>query len=138
MALIGALGRDVSGASSGIAYVYRLQDLNWVEEARLIASDSEAGDYLGWKVDFSGDTALLTAPYKDESRGAAYIYRGLADCNGNGILDLCDIADGTSDDLDGNGIPDECQDDCPEDVNGDGLVDIDDIFAVLAAWGPCS
>ena len=28
-------------------------------------------------------------------------------------------------------------DDCPEDVNDDGKVDIDDIFAVLAAWGPC-
>jgi Ca2+-binding EF-hand superfamily protein len=23
------------------------------------------------------------------------------------------------------------------DVNGDGVVDIDDIFDVLAAWGPC-
>ena len=28
-------------------------------------------------------------------------------------------------------------DDCPEDVNDDGYVDIDDIFAVLANWGPC-
>ncbi|UCD74514.1 MAG: S8 family serine peptidase [Phycisphaerales bacterium] len=27
--------------------------------------------------------------------------------------------------------------DCPEDVNGDGVVDIDDIFDVLANWGPC-
>lgn len=25
----------------------------------------------------------------------------------------------------------------PGDANGDGLVDIDDIFAILAAWGPC-
>ena len=30
------------------------------------------------------------------------------DCNGNRIPDGCDIADGTSLDLDGNGIPDEC------------------------------
>lgn len=29
-------------------------------------------------------------------------------------------------------------DNCPEDVNADGYVDIDDVFAVLAAWGPCS
>ncbi|UCD74515.1 MAG: S8 family serine peptidase [Phycisphaerales bacterium] len=27
--------------------------------------------------------------------------------------------------------------DCPEDVNDDGVVDIDDIFDVLANWGPC-
>jgi hypothetical protein len=30
------------------------------------------------------------------------------DCNGNGIPDSCDIAEGTSEDIDGNGIPDEC------------------------------
>lgn len=28
-------------------------------------------------------------------------------------------------------------DDCPEDVNDDGAVDIDDLFAVLGEWGPC-
>ncbi|UCD73817.1 MAG: hypothetical protein JSV91_08450 [Phycisphaerales bacterium] len=28
-------------------------------------------------------------------------------------------------------------DDCPEDVNGDGTVNIDDLFAILGAWGPC-
>jgi hypothetical protein len=31
------------------------------------------------------------------------------DCNDNGQLDECDIADGTSEDLNGNGIPDECE-----------------------------
>ncbi|UCD76137.1 MAG: hypothetical protein JSV91_04285 [Phycisphaerales bacterium] len=28
-------------------------------------------------------------------------------------------------------------DNCPEDINDDSKVDIDDIFAVLGAWGPC-
>ena len=32
------------------------------------------------------------------------------DCNGNGVLDECDIADGTSLDADGDGLPDECED----------------------------
>ena len=27
--------------------------------------------------------------------------------------------------------------DCPGDVNGSGVVDIDDVFQVLADWGPC-
>ena len=31
------------------------------------------------------------------------------DCNGNGILDSCDIAEYFSDDCDNNGTPDECQ-----------------------------
>ena len=30
------------------------------------------------------------------------------DCNANGIPDECDIASGTSEDLDANGVPDEC------------------------------
>ena len=32
------------------------------------------------------------------------------DCNGNGVDDADDIAGGTSEDLDENGIPDECED----------------------------
>ena len=27
--------------------------------------------------------------------------------------------------------------DCPEDINADGMVDIDDVFEVIDAWGPC-
>jgi hypothetical protein len=26
---------------------------------------------------------------------------------------------------------------CPADINGDSLVNVDDLFAVLSAWGPC-
>ena len=28
-------------------------------------------------------------------------------------------------------------DDCPEDMNLDGVVDIDDLFEILDHWGPC-
>ena len=45
------------------------------------------------------------------------------DCNGNGVPDECDIADGSSNDTNGNGIPDECEDDC----NGNGIPDDQDI-----------
>jgi serine protease AprX len=31
------------------------------------------------------------------------------DCNGNGLPDSCDVADGISPDIDGNGRPDECR-----------------------------
>lgn len=33
----------------------------------------------------------------------------MVDCNGNGTQDTCDIANGTSQDVTGDGIPDECQ-----------------------------
>jgi len=49
-------------------------------------------------------------------------YQTLPDCNGNGVLDACDIADETSGDCDENGIPDEC-----EDCNGNRIADVCDI-----------
>ena len=44
------------------------------------------------------------------------------DCNGNSIDDSIDISAGDSDDVNGNGVPDEC-----EDCNGNGTLDSDDI-----------
>jgi len=49
-----------------------------------------------------------------------------ADCDGDGVGDVCAIATGQSADCDGNGLPDECQipaDDC----NGNGVPDVCDI-----------
>ena len=49
-----------------------------------------------------------------------YLYNpDQADCNGNGIGDVCDLADFTSYDCDQNSVPDECQPDC----DGDGFID---------------
>lgn len=45
------------------------------------------------------------------------------DCNGNGILDECDIANGTSLDANNSGRPDECE---VGDSDGDGIADFDD------------
>jgi hypothetical protein len=49
------------------------------------------------------------------------------DCNENGIGDIADIAAGTSQDVNANGIPDECEGTpCPSDLNGSNSVDVDD------------
>ncbi len=56
------------------------------------------------------------------------------DCNGNGAEDACDIATGGSQDVTGDGVPDECTT-CPWDLGGDGIVGITDLLALLAAWG---
>jgi hypothetical protein len=70
---------------------------------------------------------------------------GLTDCNGNGVLDVCDIADGTSIDCDGDGQPDECDlvdndcdgngvpDQCDPDCNGNGVADACDITGGVSA-----
>ncbi len=58
------------------------------------------------------------------------------DCNGNLVLDSCEINWGTSQDLNGNGVPDECDPPCPWDcADGDGHVGIEDFLAVLGQWG---
>ena len=58
-----------------------------------------------------------------------------SDCNKNGILDYLDIINGTSLDINGNGVPDECE--CLADLTGDDQVNVEDIFAVLGLWGEC-
>ena len=55
------------------------------------------------------------------------------DCNENGICDLDDIANGEPD-ANGNGVPDAC-DPNTGDLNGDGVVNAQDITVLLAAWG---
>lgn len=46
-----------------------------------------------------------------------------SDCDGNGIGDACELADGLASDCNDNGIPDNCETDC----NGNGLADECDI-----------
>ena len=56
-----------------------------------------------------------------------------SDCNDNDILDECDIADGTSQDINNNGIPDECE--CLGDLDGDNDIDLADLAQLLANYG---
>src|SRR6185503_4715182 len=58
------------------------------------------------------------------------------DCNGNGIIDLRDILNGAAD-TNNNGILDSCEPTCNADTNGNHIVDVDDLIAVILQWGPC-
>ena len=53
--------------------------------------------------------------------------------NTNGVPDDCDIQNGPSHDYNGNGVPDECEQ-CG-DITGDGLVNADDYWAYVDAFG---
>ncbi len=62
------------------------------------------------------------------------VYTGtMTDCNDNGILDIIDIIDGTSLDLNEDGLPDEC---CTGDLDGNGTVNTNDLLILFANWGP--
>lgn len=60
----------------------------------------------------------------------------VADCDGDGTPDLAQIFDDLMLDQDQDGILDACEP-CPADASGNGVVDTDDILAVLGVWGPC-
>ena len=64
-----------------------------------------------------------------------FAYESIQDCNGNQVSDVCDIANGTSQDADENGVPDECESTCEGDADNDGDADVDDALAVIGNWG---
>jgi len=68
--------------------------------------------------------------------GLVNAYEAAQDCNTNDSPDIWDIASGASPDNNSDGIPDECTE-CPADLTGDSVVDINDVFRILSAWGPC-
>ncbi len=80
-ALIGAKGDD---NTTGSAYIFTRSDSSsWTQQDKLVADDGEPGDSFGFQVALSGDgnTALVTAPYDDNSTGAAYIFIRCLDCD---------------------------------------------------------
>ena len=57
------------------------------------------------------------------------------DCDSDGVLDECEIADGSAPDVNNDGTPDNCQ--CVADVIANGVVDFSDLITLLSKWGPC-
>ena len=84
--------------------------------SRLLVSGIDAGEYIirigGWNGD-SGTYEMVST------------FEAIVDCNGNGVADESDIANGTSDDINSNDIPDECEAcvlPAPAACSGDGVV----------------
>ena len=78
VAIIGAPRDADAGFQSGSAYIHRFDGTNWVEEAKLTASDGAAGDNFGNSVAISGDVAVVGAPLDNDAApfsGSAYVFR---------------------------------------------------------------
>ena len=78
-AIVGARYEDTGGAEAGSAYIFTRSGSTWTEQAKIQASDKEAGDYFGDSVAISGDgnTAIVAAQFEDTGAadaGAAYIF----------------------------------------------------------------
>jgi hypothetical protein len=76
--VIGALGDDDDGSSSGSAYVFtRGSAFIWTQIAKLTASDGASMDYFGHSVSIDGDTIVIGAKYDDDKgsqSGSAYVF----------------------------------------------------------------
>ena len=99
--------------------------VGWVE---MSADDEVSVCTVSLLQSFGGVAALDRGliPWEDIYLGSLTLLR---DCNGNGIPDVNDIANGTSKDCNGNGIPDECDiaRGDSSDCNGNGKPDECDI-----------
>jgi uncharacterized repeat protein (TIGR01451 family) len=76
-ALVGAIGDDDNGSSSGSAYVFELSGSTWNQTAKLTASDGAEGNSFGFAVSLSDDRALFGARGDDDnggSSGSAYVF----------------------------------------------------------------
>ena len=75
-ALVGAQRASVGGAESrGAAYVFVRSGGLWTQQAKLTASDGEAGDHFGTAVALSGDTAVVGADVGGAAdKGAVYVF----------------------------------------------------------------
>ncbi|WP_373074026.1 gliding motility-associated C-terminal domain-containing protein [Zeaxanthinibacter enoshimensis] len=97
---------------SGAAYIYELNsEGEWIEKQKLIASDRTAGDRFSQSVAISGDYAAVSTMYRNNNKGAIYIFER----NTAGFWEekqILEAQDGVENDLFGHQI----------DLEGDWLV----------------
>ena len=77
-AIVGARRDNDAGSQSGSAYLFVRDGENWAEQAKLTASDAEAGDFFGYSVSISGDYAIVGSFGDDDdgfNSGSAYVFK---------------------------------------------------------------
>jgi hypothetical protein len=66
------------GTDAGAAYVFHREGSQWIQQAKLMASDATSDDLFGYPVDMDGEYIVVGAPWDDdagEKSGAAYVYK---------------------------------------------------------------
>jgi cyclophilin family peptidyl-prolyl cis-trans isomerase len=61
-------------SNTGSAYIFKYNNGNWTQQAKLTASDGAAGDYFGGSVSISANHAIVSAPGDNGYTGSAYIF----------------------------------------------------------------
>lgn len=129
--IVGAYLNDDAGVSSGSAYLFRYNGSAWITEQKLAADDGAGGDFFGFAVAVSGETAFVGAMLDDDSAdasGSTYLYTLGPDIDQDTFVDVCDNCptriNVDQSDCDDDGVGDACAD--GGDFNGDGAVDLTD------------
>lgn len=114
-AVVGAYWDDVAGTDSGAAYVFFGSPVQeWIEQTVLVAPSLAPGDHFGVAVAAANGRVIVGGPHHDangESSGFAALF-----VLGQPGADGCGPA---------------------TDVNGDGVVDVEDLTEIILAWGVC-
>jgi len=117
-ALIGAWKDGDNWSMSGSAYIFYKNGTNWIEQAKIIASDGDTEDFFGYSVSIAGDYAIVGVYGDDDNgnnSGSAYIFYR----NGTNWTEQAKLtaSDGTPDAKFG----------CSVSISGD--------YAIVGAWG---
>ena len=62
------------GGGTGKAYIFHRSGTAWTEEAILVPSDGNSGDYFGAAVSISNDYAVAGTRFHNSNTGKAYVY----------------------------------------------------------------
>ncbi|MCP3916961.1 MAG: hypothetical protein GY711_15540 [bacterium] len=115
-ALVGAPADDDLGTDAGAAYVFDYSGSSWTELDKLVRGAGGPLEGFGAAVANSSELFAIGVPNVQpfpSFPGSGWIqapcWYGTEDCNNNGEKDWCDIQNGTSNDCNGNYIPDECE-----------------------------
>jgi len=77
---------DLIGSNSGVAYVFELQNGQWVETKTLQTSMASPNDEFSFALSMSGPDLVGTAPFESGNVGAAFVFtfeEDLCGCAGN-------------------------------------------------------
>lgn len=78
-AIVGSFYDDIGAKlNQGSAFIFVRSGSNWIQQAKLTASDGAAGDLFGWSVGISRDYAIVGAAYDtvggNDRQGSAYVF----------------------------------------------------------------
>ena len=126
--ILDTTGLDIDDLDIEGVWLSLLQDLTGYTEATLrVSLDSNSGSEAIYMDDVVFSSNAIQDTDGDgipDSQDNCYLPNpDQLDCNGNGVGDVCDLADGVSFDCNLNDIPDECEADC----NTNGIPDECDI-----------